>query len=131
MSIPQENRRRIVVGVDTHKHNHVAVALDQVGAVLGSTTISVNRAGYVQLSDWAVGLAAEYDSGQVLFGVEGTGSYGAGLAFVPAAGGRPGRRGQSRRPHRATPTRQERHHRRRDRRPQRPVRHSNRHPEDR
>lgn len=87
MSIPHENRRRIVVGVDTHKHNHVAVALDQVGAVLGSTTISVNRAGYAQLSDWAVGLAADYDSGQVLFGIEGTGSYGAGLAsFLRRAG---------------------------------------------
>lgn len=87
MSIPQPSRPRIVVGVDTHKHTHVAVALDQLGAVLGSTTISVNRAGYGQLSDWATGLAAENDCMSVLFGIEGTGSYGAGLAsFLRRAG---------------------------------------------
>ena len=31
---PQQRRRRVVVGVDTHKHIHVAVALDELGAVI-------------------------------------------------------------------------------------------------
>jgi transposase len=91
MSIPQQRCRRIVVGVDTHKHAHVAVALDQLGAVLDSTTITVNRAGYAQLRDWATNLATnlavENDSAPVVFGIEGTGSYGAGLAsFLRRAG---------------------------------------------
>jgi transposase len=68
-------RRRIVVGVDTHKHTHVAVALDQVGGVIGEITIPVDRAGYEQLDRWASELGEQID-----FGVEGSGSYGAGLA---------------------------------------------------
>lgn len=77
MSIPDPLRRRIVVGVDTHKHAHVAVALDQVGAVIGTITIPVDRAGYAQLQQWAAGLGE-----QVEFGIEGTGSYGAGLTSL-------------------------------------------------
>lgn len=73
-SIPHPLRRRIIVGVDTHKYAHVAVALDQVGAVIGETTIPVDRAGYTQLEYWAGELGEQVD-----FGVEGTGSYGAGL----------------------------------------------------
>lgn len=69
---------RIVVGVDTHKYVHVAVALDQVGAVIGQTSIAVDRAGYAQLRRWVAELSGQ--DGQVVFGVEGCGSYGAGLA---------------------------------------------------
>lgn len=74
MSISDPLRRRIVVGVDTHKHAHVAVALDQVGAVIGEITIPVDRAGYAQLQQWAAELGERAE-----FGIEGTGSYGAGL----------------------------------------------------
>lgn len=70
-------RRRIVVGVDTHKYAHVAVALDQVGAVIGELSISVDRAGYARLERWARALAEQ--GGLIDFGVEGSGSYGAGL----------------------------------------------------
>lgn len=66
---------RVVIGVDTHKDQHVAVALDSLGRRVGSTTIPTTAAGYAQLVGWAGGL------GQVeAFGLEGTGSYGAGLA---------------------------------------------------
>jgi transposase len=74
MSIPDPLRRRIVVGVDTHKHAHVAVALDLVGAVIGKITIPVDRAGYAHLRQWAAELGEQVD-----FGIEGTGSYGAGV----------------------------------------------------
>jgi transposase len=66
---------QVVVGVDTHKHFHVAVALNHLGVVLGQLTEVADADGYVQLARWAS------THGQVVaFGVEGTGSYGAGLA---------------------------------------------------
>jgi transposase len=37
---------KIVVGVDTHKHVHVAVAIDELGARLGHTSIPVDTGGY-------------------------------------------------------------------------------------
>ena len=66
--------RKIVVGVDTHKHLHVAVALDELGARLGELTISADSAGYATLAGWAEQI------GKAVFGIEGTGSYGVGLA---------------------------------------------------
>ena len=68
-------RRRVVVGVDTHKHIHVAVALDELGGRIEARSFAADRSGYEQLIDWANSLGRE-----VMFGVEGTGSYGAGLA---------------------------------------------------
>lgn len=73
--VPEGSRRRIVVGIDTHKHIHVAVALDAIGGRLGELTFPVTVDGYVQLEQWACGLG-HVDA----FGVEGTGSYGAGLS---------------------------------------------------
>jgi transposase len=65
----------IIIGVDTHKSNHIAVAIDARGVRLGSTTIPTTRQGYRGLEAWAAGL------GQIkAFGIEGTGSYGAGLS---------------------------------------------------
>lgn len=65
----------IIVGVDTHKSNHIAVAIDTRGARLGSKTIPTTRQGYRDLEAWATGL------GRIrAFGIEGTGSYGAGLS---------------------------------------------------
>jgi len=66
---------RVIVGVDTHKDEHVAVAIDQLGVRLGEHRIPTTPAGYRNLDRWAGGLG-----GVVAFGVEGTGSYGAGLS---------------------------------------------------
>jgi transposase len=66
----------IAVGVDTHKERHVAVALDQLGQVLGELIIDVCAAGYGELERWAAGIA---DGQQLVFGIEGAGSWGAGL----------------------------------------------------
>ena len=66
----------IVVGVDTHKHQHVAFAIDGLGRVAADPiTIPATRAGYAQLLSWADALGTVY-----AFGVEGCGSYGVGLA---------------------------------------------------
>ena len=67
----------IAVGVDTHKDSHFAVALDRLGQLLGELVIGVGAAGYDELERWADGLAA--DGQELVFGIEGTGSYGAGL----------------------------------------------------
>jgi transposase len=66
---------RVTIGVDTHKDLHVAAARDQLGRRLGTTMAPATSGGYAELLAWAHAL------GEVqAWGVEGTGSYGAGLA---------------------------------------------------
>jgi transposase len=72
---PDPLRRRVTIGVDTHKHIHVAAALDVVGAVIETRSFAADRSGYDQLIDWAAGLGDK-----VTFAIEGTGSYGSGLS---------------------------------------------------
>ncbi len=68
-------RGRVVIGVDTHKHVHVAAALSDVGSVIRTHRFPADLGGYQELITWANGL------GHLLtFAFEGTGSYGAGLA---------------------------------------------------
>lgn len=64
----------VVVGVDTHLDLHVAVALDELGRLLGELTVPTTTGGYERLVLWAEGFGP---LGCV--GVEGTSSYGAGL----------------------------------------------------
>ena len=73
---PDPRRRRVVIGVDTHKHVHVAVALDDGGGRLADRPFPAERGGYEQLLDWATAFGAK----KLIFAIEGTGSYGAGLA---------------------------------------------------
>lgn len=72
----------ITGGVDTHKHAHVAVAVDSAGSLLGAASFAADRSGYQRLLEWleSWGTVASV-------GVEGTGSYGAGLARHLAAAG--------------------------------------------
>ena len=65
----------VVGGVDTHADVHVAAALDQNGGLLGIETFPTNTAGYRSLADWLGSFGPV-----VRVGVEGTGSYGVGLA---------------------------------------------------
>jgi len=71
---PDPRRRRVIVGVDTHKYIHVAVALDVIGGVIDSQSFAADSGGYEQLITWALGLGPH-----LTFAIEGTGSYGAGL----------------------------------------------------
>ena len=84
----------VILGVDTHKDFHVAVALDQLGRRLSVASVPTTVDGYGKLVQWAQGLGTV---GSV--GIEGTGSFGAGLArflkgegFVVFEVGRPKRR---------------------------------------
>ena len=74
----QEGRSsfQVVVGVDTHQDKHVAVAIDLRGVRLGEFHTSSTTRGYEDLEPWSLGL------GEIqAFGIEGTGSYGAGVAL--------------------------------------------------
>ena len=72
----------VVIGVDTHKDVHVAVAINGLGARLATASFPVTSEGYRQMAAWAT------EHGTVhAFGIEGTGSYGAGLTRALAAMG--------------------------------------------
>jgi transposase len=72
----------ITGGVDTHLDVHVAAALDSIGGLLGVESFPTTPVGYGALTDW---LCSFGPLGRV--GVEGTGSYGAGLTrHLHAAG---------------------------------------------
>ena len=74
--------RAITGGVDTHADVHVAAALDPIGGLLGVREFAATTAGYTGLLGWLAGFGTV-----CLVGIEGTGSYGAGLArHVTAAG---------------------------------------------
>jgi transposase len=77
-----EDARAITGGVDAHSGVHVAAALDSVGGLPGTREFPASAAGYVGLLDWLGGFGD-----LALAGVEGTGSYGAGLARYLAAQG--------------------------------------------
>jgi len=69
---------RVTLGVDTpdaHADVHVGVALDQAGRRLGERTVPTTNAGNAALVAWASRFGAV-----ARVGIEGTGSYGAGLA---------------------------------------------------
>ena len=66
---------QVVIGVDTHQDKHVAVAIDRQGVRLGERHALATTYGYGELERWSRGL------GEIrAFGIEGTGSYGAGVA---------------------------------------------------
>jgi transposase len=69
-------------GVDTHAGVHVAAVVDQVGRVLGTQAFPAGAAGYAGALAW---MRAHGELAKV--GVEGTGSYGAGLACYLASRG--------------------------------------------
>ena len=74
--------RAVTGGVDTHAGMRVAAALDPIGGLLGVEEFPVSPAGYARLPGWLGGFGTV-----ALAGIEGTGSYGAGLArHVTAAG---------------------------------------------
>ncbi len=82
MAVTIVETRAITGGVDTHADSHVAAALDPVGGLPGVREFPVSAAGYAGLLGWLGG------SGTVcLAGIEGTGSYGAGLARHMSAAG--------------------------------------------
>jgi transposase len=82
MTVTIVETRAITGGVDTHADMHVAAALDPIGGLLGVQEFPATAAGYASLLGWLGGFGTV-----CLVGIEGTGSYGAGLSrHVTAAG---------------------------------------------
>ena len=81
-SMPQQDTG-VTVGVDTHGEIHVVAAFTSaLGRPLGHLEIPTTPTGYRRLLGWARGLGTD-----LRFGIEGTSSYGAGLArFLCDAG---------------------------------------------
>ena len=65
---------RVTAGADTHRDVHMVAALDQRGAELGIRPFSTDPAGHRELLAWLESLGSVER-----IGVEGTGTYGAGL----------------------------------------------------
>jgi transposase len=65
----------VIGGVDTHADVHVSAAVDMNGGVLGIESFPADTAGYGLLAGWLSGFGPVVE-----VGVEGTGSYGVGLA---------------------------------------------------
>jgi len=74
--------RVVVGGVDTHKDVHVAAVIDGQGKILETSEFMTTTGGYRGLLAWMRSFGE-----LVKVGVEGTGSYGAGLArYLKGAG---------------------------------------------
>jgi transposase len=74
MSLPIE-QREVILGVDTHLDIHVAVVIDEVGRIVATNSFPTTANGYEQLMKWTSSFGRFSRAG-----VEGTGTYGAGLA---------------------------------------------------
>src|SRR2546430_15137981 len=64
----------VILGVDTHRDVHAAALVDELGRLVASETFPTTRRGIRSLVGWAQNLGTVRRAG-----VEGTGSYGAGL----------------------------------------------------
>lgn len=82
MSTIADSGRLVTGGVDTHAEVHVASVADQAGRVLGTREFPATAEGFAAALAWMGGHGS-----LVKVGVEGTGSYGAGLARYLAAQG--------------------------------------------
>jgi transposase len=69
-----ETARYVTAGVDTHRDVHVVAVLDERGAQLGCEPFGADPAGYRKALAWVRSFGPVER-----IGVEGTGSYGAGL----------------------------------------------------
>ncbi len=70
-----DHDRQVTGGVDTHGEVHVAAVIDATGRILATSSFAATPAGYRGLLRWL-----RRHGRVVRVGVEGTGSYGAGLA---------------------------------------------------
>lgn len=74
MTAPRTSGRpvgHLVIGVDTHKAQHVAAAVEPSRGLIATASFDNTRAGHAALAAWAAALGPV-----AVFGIEGTASYG-------------------------------------------------------
>ena len=71
----------MVAGIDTHKHTHHVAVLDRFGRCVADQEFATTSAGYAQIIEFL------HAHGVEVVGIEGTGSYGAGIARALRAAG--------------------------------------------
>jgi transposase len=74
---PRTIQNEVILGVDTHLDIHVGAVINHAGRLLGTLAVPTNTVGYLKLLAWAQSFGSLQKAG-----VEGTGTYGAGLAHV-------------------------------------------------
>jgi transposase len=70
-------QNEVILGVDTHLDVHVGAVISETGKLIATLSVSANTTGYLDLLAWASSFGRLCRAG-----VEGTGTYGAGLARV-------------------------------------------------
>ncbi|PXF30128.1 transposase [Pokkaliibacter plantistimulans] len=73
----QSNAHDVILGVDTHLDIHIGVLINSMGQWLGELPVDTTTTGYLKLLTWAQSFGKLTRAG-----VEGTGTYGAGLVQV-------------------------------------------------
>lgn len=73
----EQEQDEVILGVDTHLDTHVGAVISSTGKLLGTQSVSADTNGYLNLLTWANSFGCLRRAG-----VEGTGTYGAGLARV-------------------------------------------------
>jgi len=73
----QSIQNAVILGVDTHLDVNVGAVISHSGKLLGTLATATSAKGYTELLTWAGSLGCLRRAG-----VEGTGTYGAGLARV-------------------------------------------------
>lgn len=79
---PLSKHNEVILGVDTHLNTHVGAVISDTGKLLGALAVPTDTHGYTQLLTWAQSFGS-----MRMAGVEGTGTYGAGLAHALRAHG--------------------------------------------
>jgi transposase len=77
-----DSARLVVGGIDTHRDSNVAAVVDMNGGLLGVESFATTAEGHRCLSSWMAGFGTIER-----VGIEGTGSYGAGIARHLSAAG--------------------------------------------
>jgi transposase len=77
-----DSARPVVGGIDTHRDSNVAAVVDMNGGLLGVESFATTAEGHRRLSSWMCGFGTIER-----VGIEGTGSYGAGVARHLSAAG--------------------------------------------
>lgn len=77
----------LVVGADTHRDTHALEIIATTGTTLARLEVANDTAGFADAVAWITGHAGDADPASIVVGMEGSRSYGIGLARALATAG--------------------------------------------